>query len=106
MVTLQVEHPVTDFDTWKATFDRFATAREQSGVRGYRILRPVDDAYYVVVELDFQTAGEAAEFLGFLQTRVWAAAHDIPGLAGTPQTRILESAEARTIPVEDRPHGM
>jgi hypothetical protein len=106
MVTLQVEHPVTDFDTWKATFDRFAAARERSGVRGYRILRPVDDAHYVVVELDFRTTGEAAKFLDFLQTRVWAGAQDTPGLAGTPQTRILESAEARTTPVEDRPHGM
>lgn len=106
MAMLQIEHPVTDFATWKATFDRFATAREQSGVRGYRILRPVDDTHYVIVELDFQTAGEAAKFLDFLQTRVWAAAQDAPGLAGTPQTRILESAEARTILAEDRPHGM
>jgi hypothetical protein len=106
MVTLQIEHPIADFDTWKATFDRFAAAREKSGVHGYRILRPVDDARYVVVELDFQTVNEAAKFLDFLQTRGWTSTENAPGLAGTPQTRVLESAEARTIQVEARPHRM
>jgi hypothetical protein len=55
MATLQIEHPITDFGTWKAAFDRFAEARANSGVRGHRILRPVDDAHYVVIDLDFQT---------------------------------------------------
>ena len=68
MATLHIEHPITDFGTWKAAFDRFAEAREKSGVRGHRILRPVDDAHYVVIDLDFQTASEAEKFLGFLQT--------------------------------------
>ena len=93
MATLRIEHPITDFGTWKAAFDRFAEAREKSGVRGHRILRPVDDARYVVVDLDFQTAGEAARFLDFLQTRVWSSSQNAPALAGTPQTRILEPAD-------------
>jgi hypothetical protein len=93
MATLHIEHPITDFGTWKAAFDRFAEAREKSGVRGHRILRPVDDAHYVVVDLDFQTAGEAARFLDFLRTRVWSSSQNAPALAGTPQTRILEPAD-------------
>ena len=93
MATLHIEHPITDFGTWKAAFDRFAEAREKSGVRGHRILRPVDDAHYVVVDLDFQTAGEAARFLNFLRTRVWSSSQNAPALAGTPQTRILEPAD-------------
>jgi hypothetical protein len=94
MATLHIEHPVTDFGTWRAAFDRFTEAREKSGVRSHRILRPVDDARYVVVDLDFQTVGEAEKFLDFLRTRVWSSAHSAPALAGTPQTRILEPADA------------
>lgn len=94
MATLRIEHPITDFGTWKAAFDRFAEAREKSGVRGHEILRPVDDAHYVVVDLHFQTVGEAEKFLSFLQTAVWASGQNAPALAGTPQTRILESADA------------
>ena len=93
MATLHIEHPITDFGAWKAAFDRFAEAREKSGVRGHRILRPVDDADYVVVDLDFQTVGEAERFLDFLRTRVWSSSQHAPALAGTPQTRILEPAD-------------
>ena len=91
MATLHIEHPVTDFGTWQAAFDRFAQVREESGVRGHRILRPVDDAHYVVIDLDFPTAGQAEKFLGFLQTKVWASPDNAPALAGPPQTRILEA---------------
>lgn len=90
MATLHIEHPITDFGVWKAAFDRFARVREESGVRGHRILRPVDDAHYVVIDLDFPTAAQAERFLGFLRTKVWTSADNAPALAGTPQTRILE----------------
>jgi hypothetical protein len=93
MATLHIEHPITDFGTWKAAFDRFAEAREKSGVRGHRILRPVDDAHYVVIDLDFQTVGEAERFLDFLRTTVWSSSQNAPALAGTPRTRILETAD-------------
>ena len=74
------------------TPDRFAEAREKSGVRTHRILRPVDDAHYVVVDLEFHTVGEAEKFLNFLRTTVWSSAQNAPALDGTPQTRILEPA--------------
>ena len=90
MATLHIEHPVTDFGTWQAAFDRFARVREESGVRGHRILRPVDDDHYVVIDLDFPTVGQAERFLGFLRTKVWASPDNAPALAGAPQTRILE----------------
>jgi hypothetical protein len=90
VATLHIEHPVTDFGTWQTAFDRFAEVREKSGVRGHCILRPVDDAHYVVIDLDFATAAQAERFLGFLQTTVWTSAENAPALAGIPQTRILE----------------
>ena len=34
MATLHIEHPVTDFGTWQAAFDRFAQVRQESGVSG------------------------------------------------------------------------
>lgn len=90
MATLQIEHSITDFDTWKAAFDRFAEVRERSGVRRHLVRRPVDDPAYVVVDLDFNTAAEAEAFREFLQAKVWSSAENAPALVGTPQTRILE----------------
>jgi hypothetical protein len=37
MHTLHIEHAVTDFDTWRAAFDRFAGKRGASGVVGERV---------------------------------------------------------------------
>lgn len=93
MTTLHIEHPVTDFSTWKAAFDRFAEVRARSGVCGHRILRPVDDPRFVIIDLDFRSAGQAREFLAFLQANVWSSAASAPALAGAPQTRILEAAD-------------
>jgi hypothetical protein len=93
MPTLHIEHPITDFATWKTAFDRFAAARSDAGVRRHRVQRPVDDPAYVVVDLDFDEVADAERFLGFLRSRVWASPENAPALAGTPRTRILETAE-------------
>lgn len=93
MATLHIEHPITAFTVWKEAFDRFAAARADAGVRRHRVQRPVDDPAYVVVDLDFDEVADAERFLGFLRSRVWASAESAPALAGTPRTRILETAE-------------
>ncbi|MEU5317587.1 hypothetical protein AB0G67_12805 [Streptomyces sp. NPDC021056] len=93
MPTLHIEHPITDFATWKTAFDRFAAARADAGVRRHRVQRPVDDPAYVVVDLDFDDVAAAERFLGFLKSTVWAAPGNAPALAGAPRTRILETAE-------------
>jgi hypothetical protein len=92
MATLHIEHSIVDFALWTAAFDRFADARARAGVRRHRVWRPVDDPRYVVIDLDFDTAGEAAKFLAFLQTTVWSSSENSPALIGTPRTRILEPA--------------
>jgi hypothetical protein len=91
MPTLHIEHAITDFDQWHAAFDRFAEFRAQSGVRGQRIQQPVDDPRFVVIELDFDTTGDAEKFRQFLQERVWSSSENSPALVGTPQTRILHT---------------
>ena len=89
MVTLHIEHPITDFETWKGAFDGFADARRQAGVRSELVQQPLDDPADVVVDLGFDTADEAAAFLQFLESVVWAIPENAPALAGTPKTMIL-----------------
>jgi hypothetical protein len=93
MTTLHIEHPITDLTTWRVAFDRFADPRRQAGVTAARIQQPVDDDRYVVVDLDFETAEQARRFLTFLETQVWTSREASPALAGTPQTRLLETVE-------------
>jgi hypothetical protein len=89
--TLNIRHPVTDFDLWTSAFDRFAAVRRQAGVVGEQVRRPVDDPRFVVIDLEFETVDRAEAFLRFLQTRVWAVEENAPALAGAPETAILET---------------
>jgi hypothetical protein len=93
MVTLRIEHAITDYGTWKKAFDGFDEARRGGGVLGHRILRPPGDDRYVFVELDLDSAEAATRFLDFLTTRVWSTPANAPALAGEPRTRILELVE-------------
>jgi hypothetical protein len=95
MITLHIEHPISDFTIWKAAFDRFAAVRQQSGVRRHRIQQPVDDPHYVVIDLDFDNATEAARFLQVLQTKVWSSRESSPALVGDPRTAILQPVDAQ-----------
>ncbi len=93
MPTLHIEHAIVDYDVWKTAFERFAERREQSGVRRHRLHRPVGDPSYIVIDLDFDTVGEAERFLGWLRSTVWSSAENSPALVGAPHAMILEPAE-------------
>jgi len=92
MTTLRIEHPITDFTTWREAFDRFATAREGAGVTAHRIRRPEDDDHYVLIDLDFADSASAHGFLRFLRDVVWATPNNAPALAGAPITQVLVDA--------------
>ncbi len=92
MPVLRLEHAITDFDVWKAAFDRDPVSRQRSGVRSYRVYRPVDDPKYVAVDLEFDTSAEAERFQVALQ-RLWQSQQAAPALMGTPQVRIVEAVE-------------
>ena len=90
MYILHIEHPVMDFDGWKKAFDSDPVGREKSGVRRYQILRPIDDPKYVVIDLEFDTAGQAEALLAAMRV-VWGR---IPGtVIMDPQARISEVVE-------------
>ena len=59
MYILRIEHPLPNYDAWKAAFDSDPIGRERSGVRRYRILRATDDPNYVMIDLEFDSASEA-----------------------------------------------
>jgi hypothetical protein len=86
-LTVQIEHPVPDFDRWRAAFDRDPANREASGVRRYRVYRPLDDARVVIVELDFADRDKAEAFVMTMRG-IWK---QVEGTVMTgPQVRILE----------------
>jgi hypothetical protein len=89
VATLHIEHGITDFRIWKEAFDRFAARRTEAGVTAHRIYQPVDDARYVVLQLDFPSVAQARTFREFLEARVWSTPANSPGLAGSPQARVL-----------------
>jgi hypothetical protein len=94
MITLRIEHAITDYQLWKKAFDGFAEARARAGVRGCAIRLPVDDPNYLMLDLEFDTTGGAGAFAEFLVRHVWSSPASSPGLAGTPTTRILDLVDS------------
>lgn len=95
MATLRVELEVRDYELWRSAFDKDAGGRERSGVRRYRIFRPVDNEHEVMLDLDFDSTTDAAAFLDILRTKVWPSPEKAPAKIGDPRTHILEMVEAR-----------
>lgn len=95
MHILRIEHQIRNFDSWKAAFDRDPVGRAQGGVRRYRILRPLDDPNYIMVELEFDSPREAEAFLATLERDVWGSREAAPALMGSPRARIVEAVESK-----------
>jgi hypothetical protein len=92
MPTLLIEHSISDFDTWHDAFARFAARRKEGGVVRERIMQPVDDPQYVLIDLEFATLEAARRFQQFLETHVWSTPANSPALVGSPRARIAEEA--------------
>ena len=92
MTILRIEHPVRDYDSWKEAFNADPVGRERSGVRRYRVMRPLDDPAYVLIDLEFDSSREAEDLLANMRV-VWER---ISGTIMTdPRARIVESVEAK-----------
>jgi hypothetical protein len=93
MHTLQVEHSVRDYETWKATFDSDPLGREQEGVIAYRVYQPLDDTGYVVIDLDFEDSIDAEGFRVALRELMVGA--EAEGLISESRVRILKQVDAQ-----------
>jgi len=95
MAIVQIEHPITSWDAWKAAFDHDPVRREESGVRRYRIVRPVDDPNYIAVDLEFDDTAQAEAFRESLEN-MWRSPQAAAVLGGaSPHARVVETAESR-----------
>ena len=92
MFTLRIEHPVPSFEGWKKAFDSDPLGREKSGVRRYRILRPVNDPNYVMVDLEFDTASQAEALLAAMRV-VWGRVQG--KIVKDPHAWVVESVETK-----------
>jgi hypothetical protein len=87
MTILHIEHKIQNFDEWKKVFDSDPVNRRQSGVKHYRIYRPVDDMNYVIIELEFNHFDDAKRTLEALR-KLWG---EIEGAVITsPKASILD----------------
>ncbi len=93
MPILQIDHAISDFAVWKRAFDSDPVRREESGVRRYRVFRPVDDPNYVKVDLEFDSMSEAEAFRAALEN-LWGSGRAAPALVGSPRTRIVEAVQS------------
>ena len=94
MVTLRITHEVPAYDGWKKAFDNDPINRKASGVKSYRIYRPVDNPKLVIVELDFENRDDLDKTLAALKV-LW---NKVQGsVMVNPVTDILEIAESKNI---------
>jgi hypothetical protein len=91
MIILQIEHPVPDFDGWKKAFDSDPLNRKKSGVKSYRILRPIDNSNYVIIELEFDNLKDAEAMHEALK-KLWSRVEG--KVMMSPQSKIIESVES------------
>ncbi len=90
MYILRIEHPVPDFDGWKQAFDSDPVGREKSGVRRYQILRALDNPNQVMIDLEFDTVGQAEALLAAMRV-VWGRVQG--QIIMNPQAQIVERVE-------------
>jgi hypothetical protein len=102
MTTLRIEHAITDYQLWRKAFDGFAEARSRAGVRSFAIRLPVNDPQYLMLDLEFDSAGPAQAFADFLKQHVWSSPASSPGLAGVPLARVLDLLSAETVQMAGR----
>jgi hypothetical protein len=95
MILLHIEHTTPNFEAWKTSFDSYAALRQQSGVRRYRIVRPIDNPNFAMIDLEFDNVGNAQSLLAGVQ-QLWQR------VGGTfvqdPEWKICEVAETQEVP--------
>jgi hypothetical protein len=92
---VRIAHPVPDFVAWKKAFEGDPVGREKLLVRRYRILRPIDDPNYVMVDLEFDTSSDAETFRAAILD-LWRSA-EAKDIMANPQARGVEVVESKEL---------
>lgn len=90
MTILQIEHKVPNYEGWKKAFDNDPIDRKKSGVKRYRVYRPVDDPNYVIIDLEFDDFDNAQKTLNALKG-LWSKVEGT--VMVNPKTRIMDIAD-------------
>ena len=95
MTTVHIENTVQDFDTWKATFDKYERFRAEQGVQFYRVSRSVIEPREILVDLEFGDETAAQAFLPKLeqimnspQAQAQLVRHSVPRLYAVVTERV------------------
>jgi hypothetical protein len=89
MIVVAIQHPVADYDTWKAAYDERHPGT--FGAMFARVNRSVDDPNLVVVIAGFESV-EAAN--GMIESPDLKAAMDGAGVTAAPRIEMYEEAES------------
>ena len=90
MPLLRIEHRVADYEGWKQAFDGDPADRKGSGVKRYWIMRSIDDPQQVLIDLEFDTIGQAEALLASMR-KIW---NQVQGkVIFEPQAIIVEIVE-------------
>jgi hypothetical protein len=93
-IILHIEHSVPDFDGWKKAFDSDPLGTEKSGVRRYRVLRPVDNPKYVMVDLEFDNSSKAEAFRTAV-SNLWRQGEAHKKFMENLRVQIVETVESK-----------
>jgi hypothetical protein len=92
MPILHIEHPVSSYEAWKKAFDSDPVGREKAGVRRYKILRSAGKPDFVMIDLEFDSSGEAEALLTALR-ETWK---NVEGeIIFEPEATIVELMETK-----------
>ncbi|MDL1902905.1 hypothetical protein FBR02_19325 [Anaerolineae bacterium CFX9] len=92
MIILHIEHSVSNFDAWKASFDTYEAFRQKSGVRCYRVSRPIDNPNFAMIDLEFDSLEAAENLLANVQ-QVWERVNGT--LINNPQWKFSEVVQTQ-----------
>ena len=94
MIIIQIEHEVPNFEGWKKAFESDPINRKKSGVRRYKIYQRIDNANFIVIDLEFDNLKEAEDTFTALKI-LWK---NVDGkIMINPQIRILKMIESKDI---------
>jgi hypothetical protein len=94
MTTVQIQHDVKDFETWKRAFDKNPLRRDRGGVSRYVMCRCVEKPSVLFIQLHFPKREDAEAYLLELE-RMLPTVEDAVGFGEEPKAWLLEEVEQR-----------